>query len=167
MNYAGSTTRRKKQVTNTIRLIPWVAAEDEELRANIIALLKDANLEPTASLIALYVATAQRVRDSNRRTGLEGRSFTRDIDGVTPVLTRDFPGFRSRGIGSVGKPQPSPGLYSEITFPKWESPMSPSCGAFVTQNFHFSQDKSVILKRAAKRADYTRYSKDPKNWIAV
>src|SRR5260221_6019391 len=107
------------------------------------------------------------VWDPNPCTGLEGRSFTRDIDGVTPVLTPDFPGFRSRGIGSVGKPQPSPGLHSEITFPKWESPMSPSCGAFVTQNFHFSQDKSVILKRAAKRADYTRYSKDPKNWIAV
>ncbi len=76
MNYAGFNTRRK-QVANTIRLRPWLAAEDEELRANIIALLKDADLEPTASLIALYVATAQRVRDSNRRTGLERASVLR------------------------------------------------------------------------------------------
>jgi len=72
MNYAGFNTRRK-QVTNTplLPLHPWVASEDAELLANIIVLLKDAEIEPTAALIALYVATAQRVRDSNRRTDLE------------------------------------------------------------------------------------------------
>jgi hypothetical protein len=81
MNYAVFDTR--KQVTNTpvLPLRPWLAAEDEELRANIIALLKDADLEPTASLIALYVATAQRVRDSNRRTGLERRVAPRGDSG--------------------------------------------------------------------------------------
>jgi hypothetical protein len=82
MNYAGFNTRRK-QVTNTplLPLHPWVAAEDEELRANIIALLKDADLEPTASLIALYVATAQRVRDSNPCTGFERASVLRGRSG--------------------------------------------------------------------------------------
>jgi hypothetical protein len=82
MNYAVFDTR--KQVADNTPLLPlhpWVAAEDEELRANIIALLKDADLEPTASLIALYVATAQRVRDSNRRTGLERRVAPRGDSG--------------------------------------------------------------------------------------
>jgi hypothetical protein len=46
-----------------------------------------------------------------------------------------------------------------------ESLMSSSVGAFVTRNFHFSQNKSCTLstKCAAKRADCTRHSKDPKN----
>jgi hypothetical protein len=82
MNYAVFDTR--KQVADNTPLLPlhpWVAAEDEELRANIIALLKDADLEPTASLIALYVATAQRVRDSNRCTGLERRVAPRGDSG--------------------------------------------------------------------------------------
>ncbi len=72
MNYAVFDTR--KQVADNTPLLPlhpWVAAEDEELRVNIIALLKEVDLEPTAALIALYVATAQRVRDSNPCTGLE------------------------------------------------------------------------------------------------
>jgi hypothetical protein len=78
MNYTVFDTR--KQVADNTPLLPlhpWVAAQDEELRANIIALLKDAELEPTAALVTLYLATAQRVRDSNPCTGLERASVLR------------------------------------------------------------------------------------------
>jgi hypothetical protein len=35
----------------------WVAAEDQELKQNIIGMLKESGIKPTPSLVAIYIET--------------------------------------------------------------------------------------------------------------